>query len=82
MRPQCDKGCRCGGGLSPASGMGAVACERDSSSAGGDILQLAQYAELQRDGVNKGSDRGKQCFPVKRNSHQQERLFPLRNHFS
>lgn len=38
-----------GKGLSAGSGTGAVAQERGSSSAGGDFLQLAQDAELQRD---------------------------------
>lgn len=38
-----------GEGLSAGSGTGAVVWERGSSSAGDDVLQLAQGAELQHD---------------------------------
>lgn len=48
------------------------------SSAGDDILQLAQAQDLQCDqadnSVNEKSDGGKLCIPVQRNNHQQEGL--------
>lgn len=48
------------------------------SSAAGDILQLAQDADLQCNqddsSVDEGSDGGKLCIPIQRNNHQQEGL--------
>lgn len=73
-----------GEGLFAGSGMGAAAQERGSSSAGGDFLQLSRDAELQCDrddySVNEGSDGDKQCFPIKRNNHQQEGRYLLLNY--
>lgn len=73
-----------GEGLFAGSGMGAAGQERGSSSAGGDFLQMSRDAELQCDrgdySVNEGSDGGKQCFPIKRNNHQQEGQYLLLNY--
>lgn len=73
-----------GEGLFAGSGMGDTAQESGSSSAGGDFLHLARDSELQCDrddySVNKGSDGGKQCFPIKRNNHQQEGRYSLLNY--